>query len=158
MGKWIRIVIVAIALVAAASAFGAAAGGERPRPLVVAAGGDLARATLGSYCVSDGDSGMCSDSAYPLRVHGRLEVMPGQEIELRTHDPAIGEVSAGLLRVRGDRIRSVGHSLRGEPVPGHPRRFTVTPAAVGDANRLDVFVRYAGGAGDADYWARISRR
>jgi hypothetical protein len=150
--------IVIAALATGVSPVGADDAGERPLPLVVAAGGDSVRATLGTYCVSDADSGMCSDSAYPLEVHGRLEVASGKRLTLRTHDAGIGAASASLLRVRGDRIRPVGHPLRVEPVRGHPRRFKLTLDEVGRANRLDVFVRYVDGGGDADYWARIAPR
>ena len=99
---------------------------------------------------------MCSDSAYPLRVHGGRR--PGDVVTLRTGDRAIRRVSLGLLRVRSRKIERTGWSGRGERVEGRPRRFRFEPPAeLERANRLDIFVRYRDRIGDADLWARIVR-
>ncbi|MQA76464.1 MAG: hypothetical protein GEU88_19415 [Solirubrobacterales bacterium] len=126
--------------------------------MVVEVHGETARATLGSYCVSHGRVGVCSDSAYPLPVRGGIRVSPGDRVTVRTGDRAIKRVSVGLLRVRGRRIESGDWSARAERVPGRPRRFSVELSSdLERANRLDVFVRYRDRIGDADYWARIIR-
>jgi hypothetical protein len=154
-----RRIVVAAAMVLSFSGAAAAAAGEskRPRPLVIAAGGERVTATLGSYCVTHGDSGECADALYPLRVHGRLEVRPGRRIELRTHDRRVAEVRVRGLRVhdrdikRGDWVVVVaGDRLS--------RRIRVRlPDELDGINRLDVSLRYRG-SGDADYWARIAVR
>jgi hypothetical protein len=152
-----RIVLAAMVLAVAGVAVAAAGESKRPRKLVIAAGGDRVTATLGSYCVTHGNSGECADALYPLRVHGRLEVRPGQRIELRTHDRQVAKVTVRGLRVHG---RDVERSVRIAAVAGDrlSRRIRVRlPEELDGVNRLDVSLRYRG-SGDADYWARIAAR
>ena len=154
-----RRIAAATAMILAVSAGDIAAAGEskRPRPLVIAAGGDRVRATLGSYCVTHGNSGECADALYPLRVHGRLEVRPGGRIELRTHDRGVAEVKVEGLRVHGRDIErgDWAFAVAGDHIS---RRIRVRlPDELDGINRLDVSLRYQG-SGDADYWARIAAR
>jgi hypothetical protein len=154
-----RRIAAAAAMILAFSAGGVAAAGEstRARPLVIAAGGNRVRATLGSYCVTHGNSGECADALYPLRVHGRLEVRPGRRIELRTHDRRVTEVKVEGLRVHGRDIErgNWAFAVAGDHLS---RRIRVRlPDELDGINRLDVGLRYQG-SGDADYWARIAAR
>jgi hypothetical protein len=132
-------------------------GAERPRTLLVENRGLMVKATAGSYCVTDANVGLCADSVYPLRVRGRLPVAPGERLKLRTHDRRIATVGVSLLRVSGDEVENVGWHARARRAPGHQSRWLVRlPGDLGGANRLDVFMRYEGHIGDADYWAGLA--
>ena len=154
-----RRIAAAAVMILAFSAGGVAAAGEstRPRPLVIAAGGDRVRATLGSYCVTHGNGGECADALYPLRVHGRLAVGPARRIEIRTHDRRVVEVKVEGLRVHGGDIER-GDWAFGVAGDNLSRRIHVRlPDELDGINRLDVSLRYQD-SGDADYWVRIAAR
>jgi hypothetical protein len=154
---WLLIAVAAAtALVGVASA---GAGSERPRPLYVSARGDTVRATLGSYCIADDvGASVCSDSAYPLAVRGRLDVSPPRLVVFRTHDTQIKRLSARLLRVDGQDIEDVGR-IDVHRAYSHGARWRAEmPRRLHGANRIDVFVRYMDGIGDADFWVKIAER
>jgi hypothetical protein len=131
-------------------------GGERPRKLVVAAGGERVKATLGSYCVFEGNQGVCADAIYPLPVHGRLAVRPRQRIEVRTHDREVESVEVEGLRVKRGEISQAGWDVAVAVAPGGQRSFRPRlPDDLGRANRLDISLRYEDGLGDANYWIGI---
>jgi hypothetical protein len=133
------------------AAIDASAGQQRPPRMVVAANGDKVEGAQGSYCFGGG----CADYAYPLAVHGKLEVSGGDRVTLRAHTRKVGKATVSLLRVHGDQIDDLGDPLRARPVAGHPRRLRVRlPNDLQGANRLDIFVRYEP-AGDSDFWAAI---
>jgi hypothetical protein len=155
MITWILAAVAAAALVAP-PAVGARP--ERPRPLFASARGDTVRATTGSYCVTEGETGTCVDAAYPLAVHGHLLVSPPGLVVLRTHDTEIKRLRLSLLHVAGDDIERL-ERLDAHRALSHGARWRVDmPRRLGDANRIDVFVRYADGIGDADFWVKIAER
>src|SRR4051812_9161530 len=110
MMRRIRIGVGCATLAAALIALPAlAAGGDvrakpdpRPRALFVSNHGLFVRATAGSFCVTQSQtSGLCSDSGYPLPVHGHLPVRRGDRITFNTHDRTVKRLHAQLLRVKG---------------------------------------------------------
>lgn len=136
---------------------------ERPRPIQVQAHGQSVRAAQGSYCVSytsphspHQGTGICADYAYPLGVKGKLAVRAGLRIALRMHDPEIRRVMLRPLSVHGGDITAAGGRFEARRRPGHPNCWIASlPDDLGQANRLDIFVRYRHGIGDADYWAGL---
>src|SRR5687767_4172103 len=97
-----------VAALVACTGFGAlgSAQGHPPRegPRAVWAGNDglWVRATTGSFCWNSADGGICADSAYPLRVRGRLPVEPRERVRLRIRDHA-RRVHVSLVRVKSPR-------------------------------------------------------
>ena len=152
---WILIAVAAAVLVSAPTA---GAGSERPRPLYASARGDTVRATLGSYCIADGGPTLCADAAYPLPVHGHLDVSPPRLVVLRTHDTEIKRLSAHLLRVEGDDIDQL-RRIDVHRASSHGARWRAEmPLHLRGANRIDVFVRYRDDIGDANFWVKIAER
>ena len=155
-------IATAAVAVAAGAAFllpdaGARGAAERPRTLLVENRGLMVKATVGSYCIADANVGLCADAAYPLRVHGRLPVAPGERLKLRTRDRKIATVGVSLLPVSGGEDERVGWHARARRAPGHRSRWVVRlPDDLGGASTLDVFMRYEGHIGDADYWAGLA--
>lgn len=152
-----------VAGVACAAALGVvslarAGGSERPRAVHVRAGGEQVRASQGSYCYSDRDSGraVCADFAYPLKVRGRLPVRPGQWIRLRTHDRTIKRLSAHLLLVRGADFDARGKLLGVQRIPNRPSAWKARiPERVERANRISIDAVYERNAGDSNWWAGV---
>jgi hypothetical protein len=152
---WILIVAAAAALM---SATAAGAGSERPRPLYASARGDTVRATLGSYCIAEEGPAVCADAAYPLRVHGHLDVSPPRLVVLRTHDPEIKRLSAHLLRVEGHDIKQL-RRIDVHRAASHGARWRAEmPLHLRGANRIDIFARYNDDIGDANFWVKIAER
>ena len=121
-------------------------------------------ATLGSYCVErsepDGSgTGICADSRYPLKVHGRLDVKPGQRFALRTHDRSIRTIRMGLIKVHNGNVIGTGPSFGASPRSGHPARWVASlPNDLKGSNRIDIQLIYKHHIGDADYWAGLRAR
>lgn len=151
-------ILLAVATATLVAAPAAGVGSERPRPLFASARGETIRATLGSYCVNEDGAGMCADAAYPLEVHGRLLVSPPKLVVLRTHDTKIKRVTVRLLHVEGDDIEPLERVEAHRAVSAPARWRARMPRRLGNANRLDIFVRYAEGIGDADFWVKIAER
>ena len=124
----------------------------------VGRGGETVRATLGSYCIADDGPMVCADAAYPLEVRGRLDVSPPKLVVLRTHDTQIKRLTARLLRVKGDEIEDLGR-IDVERAYSHVARWRADiPRRLRGANRIDLFIRYANGIGDANFWVKIAER
>lgn len=141
-----------------ASAPAASDGSERPRTLYASARGETVRATLGSYCIAEDGPMLCADAAYPLAVHGHLDVSPPRLVVLRTHDTQIKRLSARLLRVEGDDIERLGR-IDVKRAFSHGARWRAEmPPDLRGANRIDVFVRYVDDIGDANFWVKVAER
>lgn len=145
---------VAIALVAAT----APAAGTDPRlRLDVALGDQAIRATSGSYCLQTPlpggvSSGVCADSAYPLKTRGRLTLKAGGTLRLTFGGRP---TSVRLRMLRGTDLQSTVVLKRIlVPYRGDRRRYRLRlPQRLRCARIADVFVRYADG--DADFWAAV---
>ncbi len=158
---WFRPVkrlVVALACVAALVAAPAFAGGgiSRPHDLKVEAGAEVARATLGAYCVNERRPGEyaseCSDGGYPLAVRESLPVRGGQRLLLRLHDRKVSVALVTLLRVEGHQIKEF--ETRIARLKGGRATFRL-PARLRGANVLDVFLRYEDQMGNADFWVGL---
>jgi hypothetical protein len=113
------------------------------------------RATTGSFCWNSADGGICADSAYPLRVRGRLPVEPRERVRLRIRDHA-RRVHVSLVRVKSPRsFDEVGWGTRAKRIGKHLWRFRL-PGDLQRANVLDVFAEYR--QGDASFWAGLAPR
>jgi hypothetical protein len=138
-----------------------------PRPALVSAHGSTVRSSVGSYCTTSRahhgvHTGACADSVYP-HPRSSLAVAGGDVLHMRfPHNRAILDrprhVFVALVRIRHDRVATVGRG-RGElRVPGHPRRWIASlPQRLHDANAVDVSVSY-GKHGDADFVAGLRLR
>lgn len=139
---------------------------QRPRPIELQTSAQSVSATRGSYCVSSTDphspqegTGICADAAYPLPVHSRLRLKPGQLLALRTHDLAIGSIRISLERVHGDDFEDIGEGFSARPRAGHPARWIAKlPDDPRGANRIDIFLRYKHRFGDASFSAGLKVR
>ena len=130
-------------------------------PLLSAKRGDaVVTATLGTYCWKGVSSEICVDDGYPLPIHKRLAVSPGDRVSLRIGVRA-ARVTVSLLHVAGD--APIGHEagdvlakLRSNPASPSRRRWaTKLPSSLKTANVLDVSVQYANNRGDADFWVGL---
>jgi hypothetical protein len=119
--------------------------------------GLTAQATPGSMCTQPPSSdvsspGVCVDTAYPRRVHGRLPVRPRGRVVLESSVEA-SELHAQLTRVRGSSVTPVGGHLTVRRLSA--KRWTVTlPTGLRNASRLDVLLRWNNphdGRGDASF-------
>ena len=153
---------LAVSGVLATGGAGAGAAGvtQADRPtLSIKRAGLFVRATLGSFCTSpSAGAGLCADSAYPLRVRGRLPVRPGGRVVLKPSVEA-RSVVARLMRVDGRDFEPVGRKLAVRRLSA--RRWAVELRRdLGGANVLDVSLRWQNprdGAGDANFWGGIRR-
>lgn len=154
IGTGLAAVLVGVAALGSA---GAHPPGEQPKRIWVGSGGLWTKGALGAYCWTRDGAGVCADRVYPDRVPGRLPVRPGGRVALIVPDHARG-VSVSLTRVRSDKGRSIGWRTKAHRPTGNPHRWRLRlPARLRDADRIDVFARYAGG-GDAFFSAGIDIR
>ena len=162
-----RVALIGLAvsgvLATGGSGAGAAGATQADLPtLSIKRAGLVARATLGSFCTTPpaggGGAGFCADSAYPLRVRGRLPVRPGGRVVLKPSVEARGVV-VRLMRVDGRDFEPVGRKLAVRRLSA--RRWAVRLRRdLGGANVLDVSLRWQNprdGAGDANFWGGIRR-
>ncbi len=151
---------VAIALASLLAIAGGASasgpdGGSQP-PLVTAKRGDVVvPASRGSYCWKQSSSSeICVDYDYPLSVHKRLAVSPGDSVSLRVGARA-ARVQVSLERVAGEDFQSVAR-LTAKPTSPSRRRWTTRlPHDVKAGNVLDVHVEYPNNRGEADFWVGL---
>lgn len=131
----------------------------QPPPLSAHRGAAVVSASLGSYEWGE----VISDAGYPLPIHKRLPVSPGDRVSLRIGAPA-ARVMVSLLHVTGE--EPIGHvagdvlaQLRSRPIsPSRGRWLTKLPRRLKSGNVLDISVRYAKGRGDADFWVGLRPR
>lgn len=169
-GRALKLAGCLAAILAIAAAGGALASfhDSAPRPVFVGDHGLTLRSSTGSFCTQSRpngqgvSSGMCADSAYPLRTHGHLPVAGGDVIHLRfRHNPAILDrvkrARVALLKVDGKDIKPAARVPAAVQNPEHPSRWTARlPRNLHGANVIDVSVIYNGG--DGDFWAAITPR
>jgi len=128
----------------------------QPPPLLAQRGDAVAPASSGSYEWG----GVIVDAGYPLPIHRRLAVAPGDRVSLRIGAPAV-RVTVSLLHVSRD--EPIGHQagdvlarLSSRPVsPGRGRWVTKLPRDLERGNVLDVSVLYANSRGYADFWVGL---
>jgi hypothetical protein len=166
--RLITAALVALSVVPAAALAASDQGSLAPRPALVSAHGLTVRSTVGSFCVNGrsrrgASVGMCADSAYPLPTRGRLPVSGGDRVALRfRHNPRIQDRIGSVVVTP---VHASRHSAPDDPLlhpvsamqnGAHPSHWHVRlPAGLGNANTLDISVRYSHHHGDADFWAGI---
>jgi hypothetical protein len=163
---WAALIGLAVSGAFAAGVPGADAGGSAQidsPTLSIRHAGLVARATTGSFCSippagAGATPGICADSAYPLRVRGRLPVRPGGRAILRfSVEP--DAVVAHLVRVDGRDFEVLGRKLAVRRLSA--RRWAVRLRRdLAGANVLDVSIRWRNprdGQGDANFWGGIRR-
>jgi hypothetical protein len=112
---------------------------------------NFVKASLGSYCWSAGQQGLCADSVYPLEIKRRLVVLGQSPVAIRVGARA-RKVGLALLKVQNEKIETLS-LFRAKPAsPSRRRWLTRLPADLGSANVLEVFVYYKHHRGDADFW------
>lgn len=153
--------LLAIAGGAPASDLGTSGEPPQPPPLSAKRCDAVVSASLGTYSWNDPFSGeVIVDSAYPLPIHKRLTVSPGDRVSLQIGAPA-ARVTVSLLHVAGD--APIGHNagdflakLRSNPAsPNRSRWVTKLPGDLKRGNVLDVRVQYANNRGEADFWVGV---
>lgn len=123
-----------------------------PPPFSAKQGDAVVPATLGSYLWG----GLLMDAGYPLPIHKRLTVSPGDKVSLRIGAPA-ARVEVSLDHVAGsDDARPVVEKLATKPVsPSRSYWVTKLPRNLATGNLLDISVRYANNQGNADFWVGL---
>jgi hypothetical protein len=127
-----------------------------PPPLSAKRGDAVVSATLGDYEWGE----VISDAGYPLPIHKRLPVSPGDRVSLRSGSPA-ARVTVWLLHVADE--EPIGHEagdvlahLSSRTVSSSRGRWvTKLPRDLKSGNVLDVSVLYANGRGYADFWVGL---
>jgi len=149
--------LLAVAGGAPASALKMSREPAHPPPLSAKRGDAVVSASLGSYEWG----GAIVDAGYPLPIHKRLPVSPGDRVSLRIGTPA-ARVVVSLLHVTGE--EPIGHEagdvlahLGSRPVSSSRDRWvTKLPRDLKGGNVLDVSVQYANNPrGQADFWVGL---
>jgi len=149
---------VAVVTVTAASALGGG-GDRRPRKVHAAHHGARVKADLGSYCVRRGNAEECADAVFAGVPHPRLPVEAHDRVLLRTGDHQIADVHVATLHIHGYDFTFTGWDTRAHRVRGTSARWRFRlPGDLGDANAVDMDVRYRHHIGDAEYTFGIKRR
>jgi hypothetical protein len=148
--------LLAIASGASASSLRMSSQPAEPPPLVAKQGDAVVSASLGDYEWG----GVISDAGYPLPIHKRLRVSPGDRVSLRFGAPA-ARVAVTLLHVTAEEpihheAGDVLAHLGSRPLsPGRGHWVTKLPRDLKSGNVLDVSVLYANGRGGADFWVGL---
>jgi hypothetical protein len=151
--------LAVLAAVTLGSGIAGGAADHRPREILAASHRSRVKTDLGSYCVQRGRTGECADSVFRGVPRPKLPVRAGDRVVLITGDREIGRVHAAGLHIHGFDFAFTGWDRRARRVHGTRSRWCFRLLGdLGNANAIDLEVRYRHHIGDAEYAFGIKPR